>query len=431
MRRWAIVIAVLIVAVALAAAGFFFWPAPLPNVADARSKLGPDSAKRGEYLVRAADCAACHTLGSGKPFAGGLPFMLPFGTIYATNITPDKETGIGLWSDAEFVRALHSGVSRDGKDLYPAFPYTSYARMTTEDALAIKDYLFTVEPVHAAAPQSKLDFPYNQRFLMRAWKLLFLSSRPAGDDPKLKPDQNRGAYLVEALGHCGECHTARNKMFALDQAKKFGGAVTAGWKAYNISSDKEQGIGAWTDDQLADYLSKGHGKGRGSASGSMAEAVEFSLRFLNEPDLRAMVSYLRTVPPQSESKEGVVATDPVPVKASTLLTPGGEGGDSLGMTMFESACASCHAWNGEGVQHPQAALLGSQTVNDPEGTNLIQVLLQGSHIQTEEGDAFMPRFGSAYTDEELAALSNFVIAHFGAKQSHITAQQVSNARNPH
>jgi mono/diheme cytochrome c family protein len=432
MRRWGLVVLVVLAVLVIGAGAFFFWPASLPNVSEARARVpaGPETIKRGEYLARAADCGACHTLASGKPYAGGLPFYLPMGTIYATNITPDKDTGIGNWTDAEFVRAMHSGVRKDGADLYPAFPYTSYALMSTEDALAIKDYLFSQEPAHSQPPADDLKFPYNQRYIMRGWKLLFMPRSTQQPDQSKPAEWNRGAYLVEALGHCGECHTPRNELYALDSGKKFAGAVTAGWKAYNITSDKEEGIGAWSDEQIADYLAKGHAQNRGAASGSMAEAVEFSLRYLTPQDIRSMVTYLRGVSPQNTHSEGVVDLNPPAVKVSTAFTPPPDETktETLGLTVFQGACASCHGWNGEGLQHPHAALIGSQTVNDPAGTNLMQVLIRGSHLKTnEDGDVFMPAFGS-YTDEELAAVTNYVIGHFGAKRSTIKPSDVAAAR---
>ncbi|MBC9175876.1 c-type cytochrome [Pseudoroseomonas ludipueritiae] len=432
MRRLGLAILAVVVVVAVGAAAFFFWPARLEDVSEARSRMPPGEAtiRRGEYIARAADCEACHTLGNGTRYAGGLPFHLPFGTIYATNITPDKETGIGEWSDAEFVRALHHGVSRDGRNLYPAFPYTAYAMMSTEDALALKDYLFSLPPAKSVTPAADLSFPFNQRYAMRAWNLLFKPTPGFRTDPQQSEEWNRGAYLVEGLGHCGECHTPRNPLYALDGGKKFAGAVTAGWKAYNLTSNKEFGIGGWSDQQIADYLSKGHAEGRGAASGSMAEAVEYSLRYLTPEDIRAMVTYLRGIPPQRSEGDASVNLDPPAVRAPNAFTPLPEQVKeaSLGLTLFQGACASCHAWNGEGLQHPHAALVGSQSVNDPKGTNVLQVILHGSHMKTNEGDVFMPSFSHAYLDTEIAALANYVIGHFGGKQSAITAADVAAAR---
>jgi mono/diheme cytochrome c family protein len=253
-------------------------------------------------------------------------------------------------------------------------------------------------------------------------------------DPERDAAWNRGAYLVEAMGHCGECHTPRNRLYGKDEDRKFAGAVAAGWKAYNITSDKEAGIGGWSDEEIASYLSRGFAPGHGAASGSMAEAVEYSLRHLTPEDIRAMVAYLRTVPPQAGDEGIAVASDTAALSTSSSLTPGGEGAgggaaaDSLGLAVFESACASCHAYNGEGLQHPHAALAGSQSVNDPAGTNLLQVLIHGSHLKTNEGDVFMPSFGSAYSDVELAAVANYAIGHFGGKQARLTPADVAAAR---
>jgi mono/diheme cytochrome c family protein len=183
------------------------------------SLAGADLAARGEYLARAADCVACHTAPGGKPFAGGLAFRLPFGTLYSTNITPDKESGIGAWSDEDFVRALQEGAGRDGKHFYPAFPYTSYTLMTRSDVLAIKAYLFSLKPVRNRPPASDISFPFNQRYLIWFWDVLFNPGQRFQPNTGQTPEWNRGAYLVEALGHCGECHTPRNFLFGLMTSK--------------------------------------------------------------------------------------------------------------------------------------------------------------------------------------------------------------------
>ena len=258
----------------------------------------PAQMARGEYLARAADCEACHTAPNGQPFAGGVAFKLPFGTIYSSNITADKETGIGAWSDDEFVRALHAGVDREGRPLYPAFPYTSYTAMSRDDILAIKAYLFSLPVVHAPARPNALSFPFNQRWTLSLWNALFLKKerfQPVQGKPEA---WNRGAYLATALGLCGECHTPRNVAFAMDNGKALAGAELQGWTAYNITSDKEHGIGAWSDQELVDYFSKGHAAGRGTASGPMGEVVGYSLQHLSPSDLAALVAYLRDLKPQ-------------------------------------------------------------------------------------------------------------------------------------
>ena len=216
---------------------------------------GADPLARGEYLTRAADCAACHTAPGGKQFAGGRAFKLPFGTLYSPNITADKETGIGDWSDDDFVRALHKGIGKDGKYLYPAFPYPSYTLMTRNDALAIKTYLFSLKPIRNVAPADDLAFPFNQRYLMVFWNPLFNPDHRFRPNSDKTAEWNRGAYLSEALGHCGDCHTPRNLLQALNSSQKYAGAVIEGWKAYNITPDPAWGIGAWSTPQLVEYLS--------------------------------------------------------------------------------------------------------------------------------------------------------------------------------
>src|SRR3979490_810142 len=260
--------------------------------------LAPASlVERGAYLARAADCMACHTTQDGKAYAGGLGFKLPFGTLYSTNITPDKETGIGNYSDQDFLNAVHRGIRRDGARLYPAMPFASYTYMTDADALAIKAYLFSLPPVRAVAPENTLTFPFNQRWAMSFWSAVFNPDTRFEPDASKSPEWNRGAYLAEALAHCGECHTPRNLAFALDNRKKFGGALTAGWRAFNISSDKATGVGGWRDDDLISYLSIGHAAGHGTASGPMGEAVDHSFSQMAPEDIPPGGAYLRSVPP--------------------------------------------------------------------------------------------------------------------------------------
>src|SRR5258708_32747807 len=230
--------------------------------------------ERGEYLTRAADCEVCHTAKDGVPFAGGLAFVLPFGTIYSTNITPDAQTGIGSYSDANFLDAVHKGIGRNSTKLYPAMPYASYTYMTDADALAIKAYLFSLQSVESPRPGNTLSFPFNQRWLMGMWSAFFNPDKRFEPNAERSAEWNRGAYLAEAMAHCGECHTPRSPAFSLDNRHKFAGAKQAGWMAYNISSDRETGIGDWKPDEIARYIGTGHATGRGTADGPMGDAVE-------------------------------------------------------------------------------------------------------------------------------------------------------------
>jgi mono/diheme cytochrome c family protein len=401
-----------------------------PEIRAADVTPTPELIARGKYLVIAADCAACHTVAGGKPFAGGFAFALPFGTIHSTNITKDKETGIGSWSDDDFVRALHEGLAKDGTHLYPAFPYTSYTGLSREDAVAMKAYLFSLPAVHAPARPNTLSFPFDQRWTLALWNLAFLDEHRLRLDPQLPAATNRGAYLAIALGHCGECHTPRNAGLAMEIGRQFGGAVAQGWDAWNITADKEYGIADWSDQQVADYLSYGHAAGRGSASGPMGEAVANSLQYLNPADTKALVSYLRRVEPQMTGTPGS-HVDPAPaaMTASSSWKPGRQDAQNeLGMRIFEGVCASCHSWNGIGRETDYAALAGSQAVNDPQGVNLVQVLLSGGNLTTQHGTGYMPSFAGAYNDVEMAAVSNYVIGHFGGKTGQVTAEAVRAKR---
>src|ERR1700721_4003749 len=221
------------------------------------SMQASDLLSRGEYLARAADCMVCHTAHGGTEYAGGFAFTLPFGTIYSTNITPDKETGIGNYTDQDFLNAIDRGVRFDGANLYPAMPFAYYTYISDADALAIKAYLFSLPAVRAVVPENTLMFPFNQRWAMNFWSVLFNPDTRFEPDTSKSLDWNRGAYLAEALAHCGECHTPRNLAFALDNRQKFAGALTAGWRAFNITSDRGSGVGAWRGEELFAYPSAG------------------------------------------------------------------------------------------------------------------------------------------------------------------------------
>jgi mono/diheme cytochrome c family protein len=378
--------------------------------------------QRGEYLTKAADCLVCHTARGGAPFAGGFAFTLPFGSIYSTNITPDKETGIGNYSDAEFLNAMHSGIRRDGARLYPAMPFASYTYMTDADALAIKAYLFSLPPVHAPARANTLSFPFNQRWLLSMWSLLFNPGERFQPDGSQSPAWNRGAYVAEALEHCGECHTPRNLAFALNERRKFAGALTAGWRAYNISADPGTGIGAWSDAEVSAYLRQGHAGGHGTAAGPMGEAVDDSLSQLEESDVAALVTYVRSVP--------AVRSHDMPAQLAAIASEShrvGPQDDALGKRVFEGACASCHGWSGTSPVNGFATLTGARAVNDPTGTNVVQVVLAGVDRTTPAGIMKMPAFGT-YSDAEVAAVANYVTGRFGTSAAALRESDVASLR---
>jgi mono/diheme cytochrome c family protein len=404
-------------------AGLADYQGPSPVGVPAELRSG-DLVTRGRYLAQAADCQVCHTREGGEPFAGGRAFKTPFGVLYSPNITADPETGIGAWSDADFLRAVHKGIARNGERLYPAFPYESYTLIADDDVRAIKAYLFSLPVVHATAPANSLRFPFNQRWLMGIWAAFYNPDQRFRPHEERSPAWNRGAYLAEALAHCGDCHTPRNLAQALNNRHKFAGAVTAGWRAYNITADTVSGIGGWSDAELADYLHSGHAAGHGLAGGPMAEEIDVSTSSLTAADLNALITYLRSIPPlptkdMPASKAAPAADSPEPLRAAL---------DPRGKEIFEGACVSCHGWSGVSLLTGYATLTGDRAVNDPSAINVAQIVLSGELRHTADGVVLMPSFGDAYSDTEIAAVANYVTARFGAVPSHLTARDVAGLR---
>jgi len=381
-----------------------------------------DIVRRGEYLAKAADCLVCHTAPGGADYAGGLAFPLPFGTLYSTNITADKDTGIGNYTDQEFLNAVQRGIRKDGARLFPAMPYTSYTFMSDNDALAIKAYLFSLPAAHAQNRRDTLQFPFNQRWTMVFWSWAFNPDTRFAPNSAKSAEWNRGAYIAEALAHCGECHTPRNFAFALDNRRKFAGAVAAGWRAYDITSDRNTGIGSWSDEEVFAYLAKGHAMGRGTASGPMGEAVDRSFSQMEPADIRALVTYLRSIPAVASSEPATIAP-PAPESPKE----GGAVANSLGLKVFEQACASCHSWTGVSALSPFATISGTRTVNDPKATNVAQIVISGTRRSTPDAMS-MPAFGSTYSDAEIASVANYVTGRFGSAASKLTAKDVADLR---
>ena len=380
-----------------------------------------DIVKRGEYLAKAADCMVCHTAKDGDAFAGGLPFPAPSGSLYSTNITADKDTGIGNYSDQDFLNAVQRGIRKDGARLYPAMPYTSYTFMTDADVLAIKAYLFSLPAVRKENQRDTLQFPYNQRWTMTFWSWVFNPNTRFAPNAAKSAEWNRGAYIAEGLAHCGECHTPRNLAFALDNRRKFAGAAY-GWLAYNITSDRGTGVGSWSDDEVFAYLTKGHTMGRGTASGPMAEVVDQSLSQMDPADIRTLVTYLRSIPAVASSELATIAP-PAPASPKE----GGAVADAPGRKVFAQACVSCHSWTGVSALSPFATISGSRAVNDPSATNVAQIVISGTRRFTP-GAMSMPAFGSTYTDTEIAAVANYVTGRFGSAASRLTAKDVMELR---
>ncbi len=408
---------------ALAAIGFvgYAWYADDRGAVDDGNVDGPlqvagTKVDQGTYLVAAADCVGCHTSPGGAAFAGGVPFRLPFGTIYSTNLTPDPTTGIGSWSDEEFLRAVRGGVSRGGRHLYPAHPYTSYAGMARNDVLAIKAYLASLPPVANQVQSSDLRFPYSQRWLMVLWNSVFLSNSRLQPDAGHDAEWNRGLYLATALGHCGECHTPRNAAYALRKGNALSGAITQGWKAYDITAGPT-GLGDWTEAAISEYLATGHADGHGTAAGPMKEVVAYSTSRLLTEDRAALVRYLVA---------GRVSTETNP--PTVAKTPGvGSASGAIGAPLYAGTCAGCHSLDPTAAAGPYSNLGGARTVRDPEGTNVLKLISEGSPHGGAVGTS-MPNFGQAYSDTERAALANFVLARWGHITPALTPNDAQRAR---
>jgi mono/diheme cytochrome c family protein len=316
---------------------------------------------------------------------------------------------------------VQRGIRKDGARLYPAMPYTSYTFMTDADVLAIKAYLFSLPAVPRQNQRDTLQFPFNQRWSMIFWSWAFNPNTRFAPNTDRNAEWNRGAYLAEALAHCGECHTPRNPAFGLDNRRKFAGAAY-GWLAYNITSDRGTGIGSWSDEEVFDYLINGHTMRRGTASGPMGEVVDHSLSQLEPGDIRALVTYLRSIPAVASSEPTTIAP-PAPASPKE----GGAVTDALGRKVFAQACVSCHNWTGVSALSPFATISGSRAVNDPTATNVAQIVISGTRRFTP-GAMSMPAFGSTYTDTEIAAVANYVTGRFGSVASKLTAKDIAELR---
>ncbi len=379
------------------------------GAADGPLLLRGSQVQRGRYLTAAADCMACHTVPGGNDYAGGVAFELPFGTIYSSNLTADPETGLGGWTDDEFVAAVRSGRARGGQHLYPAHPYTSYAGMARNDVLAIKAYLDSLPPIKNVIPANTLSFPYSQRGLMVFWNALYQPAAGYTADGTHDADWNRGAYLANALGHCGECHTPRNGAYALKSAQALSGSIAQGWKAYDITAS---GLSHWTVADLDAYLATGHAPGHGSAAGPMKAVVAFDTAQLTVADRQALVHYLlagRTADPVAAIVPRSVA-DPA----------------STGAALYAGACSGCHDLAPSAVTSDYGDLTGASTVLDPRGTNLLRLLVEGSPPGVGTGMP-MPSFGVSYSAVERAALANYVLAQWGGLKPTLTANDAQAA----
>jgi mono/diheme cytochrome c family protein len=370
-----------------------------------------DLVKRGRELAAIGNCADCHTLREGRNFAGGRPVPTPFGTIFSSNITPDPETGIGRWSEAAFRRAMRSGVDRDGRHLYPTFPYDHFTNVSDEDDTALYAFLMTREPVRASARENRLAFPFDHRVLVAGWKLLFLHRGAYRLDSTRSAEWNRGAYLVEGLAHCGACHTPRNALGAERVNAAFAGGDVDNWQAYPINAQSPSPV-PWDAEALFIYLRDGSHPDHGTARGPMAQVVS-NLSEVTASDVRAIAIYMADVfgaPTADRKRQGEAAvaqarSAPATVPQSNLA----------GASIYAAACATCHE---SGRPPPYGGInLGLSTaIASPDPRNLANIVLSGIRPVEGERSPIMPGFAANISNAQAAALLNFLRARFSSRE---------------
>jgi mono/diheme cytochrome c family protein len=391
--------------------------AAAPLVAPVAAQTAPAAAartqvQRGEYLARAGDCISCHTASGGAPYAGGLRLDTPFGYMLSPNITPDPVTGIGRWSSADFYRAMHHGVNKRGQDMYPVMPYDFYTRVTPTDIDAIFAYLKTVKPVTNNVTVNHLYFPVNQRWSMGAWRELFFSEGTYKPDPSQSAAWNRGAYLVEGLGHCSDCHSPRDVMGGIEKSKQFQGAAIDGWFALNLSSNLHSGLGEWTADEIATYLKTGDFRGKTTALGPMAEVVKNSTSYMTDADLEAMGTYLKSIPASSPLRTARALPSDQRIAAASL---------------YMDNCGGCHQAGGRGVPNVFPPLAGNGVVLSKNPADILKVVLGG--VPARGKYVPMPSFANQLTDKGIADVANYVRSSWGnTAASDATPEEVARLR---
>jgi mono/diheme cytochrome c family protein len=387
-------------------------------------------------------CGACHSAPAGRPFAGGLAIHSPVGSIISSNITPSRKFGIGGYSEQQFARALRMGVRADGANLYPAMPYTSYARLTDDDVHALYAYFEQgVAPVDQSAPDTQLPFPFDIRLSMKVWNLLFLDGDVYQPDPSRSDAWNRGKYLVTGAAHCGECHTPRGFLMEQERSRDLGGGPVDAWKAPNITPDPLSGIGSWANAEIVQYLRTGKVDHKAQAASSMAEAVQDSFQYLTDADLSAIAVYLKTVPVVHDARDkasrfgfGRAFTSVATLRGSRAIAA--ESGQVDGALLFQANCTTCHSVAAQGSRdNYYPSLFDNSVTGAGDASNLIAAVLYGVHRTVGGTQAFMPGFGGkpndlgALTDAQIALLGNYVEQHFGNPEVVVTEADVARSRH--
>ena len=374
--------------------------------------------ERGAYLARAADCVACHSTADSAPYAGGLPLESPFGIIYGTNITPDKEFGIGNYTRDDFYNAVAHGKRADGANLYPAMPYTSYHLIKREDSDAIYAYLMTLEPINRPAPETRLSFPFNLRFGLSFWNMLYGSELQLAPANGKSEQWQQGQYLVEVLGHCGECHTPRNVAGAMQQDKTLQGGVLLGYLAPSLNSEALLARG-WNTEDLATFMAHGI-SAQGSMFNEMYPVLHHSTQYLSQGDHLAMATYLLGEQP---GPSAVISTQSLDKLSDSA---------QRGRQNYLNLCAGCHADAGQGVPHVAVAMQGNTTLRQADSRNLLRSIDDG--IAEQQFTGFermqpMPGFTDQLDDGQMRDLLNYLRQTWGGLPEDLTAQQVSELRS--
>jgi len=411
---------VLLVAAAALAAVAIAWPREefVPASSPAAWAPTPENIARGAYLARAGDCVACHTARGGAEYAGGRALDTPFGRLYGPNLTPDPETGIGLWSADDFWNALHNGKSRDGRLLYPAFPYTNYTRVSRTDSDALYAYFRSLPARRQPNRPHELDFPYDQQALLAGWRLLYFKPATFTPEPARGAAWNRGAYLVEGLGHCSACHSTRNRLGASGDTLSGGLIPTIGWYAPSLTASGEAGLGDWSQEHIVALLGTGVSP-RGSATGPMAEVVARSLQYLTPADLGAMATYLKSLPasetPAQESGERA---------GEELLAEG--------RRLYGTHCVDCHGADGKGKAPAYPPLAGNRAVTLSPAVNAIRIVLNGGFPPGTAGNPRpygMPPYSHELNDAQVAAVLTYVRASWGNGAPPVPVPDVNRYRS--
>ncbi len=394
----------------------FFGTVAFGSAAAAGSGQDFSQIERGRYLTAVGDCAACHTKPGGKLFAGGLPIETPFGMVMAPNITPDNETGIGLWSDEDFVRAVTQGIRRDGAHLFPAMPYTYYTRVSRDDVLAIRGYLETVPAISNSVSADQLPFPLSVRADMAAWNALYFKSGEFHPDANKSAEWNRGAYLTEGLMHCGMCHTPKNIAGGDKTGEQLQGYALQGWFAPDLTTDPRRGLGSWSIDDIVTYLKTGHNR-FAAATGPMADEVANSSSTMTDADLRAVATWLKDQPSPKEA-----SARPIDAADKTM---------KLGAAIYADECSACHAPNGTGIVGLFPALALAPSVQSTDPLSMIRVVLAGARsVATDSAPTApaMPAFAWLLNDRQTAAVLTYIRNTWGNAAPEVATGDVAKRR---